>query len=55
MGKLVVKDLIKFLSEFDSDKEVIFYNINNYDLESRELETILDMDNHVEITVRDIR
>ena len=49
-----VKDLIERLSSLDPDKEVVFYNLNDYDLESKELETILDVDGQIEITIKDI-
>ena len=48
-----VKDLIDRLCLLDDTKEVVFYNLNNSDLEGRELETILDVDGHVEITVKE--
>ena len=51
---MVVKDLINRLSGLDPEKEVVFYNLNDYDLESRELETILDCDEHIEITIKEI-
>ena len=38
----------------DMEKEIVFYNLNNNDLESRELETILDVDGRVEITIEEI-
>jgi hypothetical protein len=57
-----VEDLINKLSGLDPEKEVVFYNLNDYDLESRELETILDFDGdnseyrngHIEITIKKI-
>ena len=51
---MTVKDLIGTLSNFDMEKEIVFYNLNNNDLESRELETILDVDGRVEITIEEI-
>ena len=51
---MIVKDLIDRLSMLDDTKEVVFYNLNNDDLEGRELETILDVDGHVEITIKEI-
>ena len=52
---MTVKDLIDRLYMLDSSKEVVFYNLNNDDLEGRELETILDVDGHVEITVKELK
>ena len=51
---MTVKDLIDRLCMLDDTKEVVFYNLNNDDLEGRELETILDVDGHVEITIGEI-
>ena len=51
---MTVKDLIGTLSKFDMEKEIVFYNLNNNDLESRELETILDVDGRIEITIEEI-
>ena len=51
---MVVKDLIDRLSMLDDTKEIVFYNLDNYELEGRELETILDVDGHVEITIGEI-
>tara|TARA_B100000900_G_C20565464_1_gene710850 strand:+ start:1486 stop:1647 length:162 start_codon:yes stop_codon:yes gene_type:complete len=51
---MTVKDLIDTLSKFDKEKEIVFYNLNNDDLESRELETILDVDDRIEITIEEI-
>jgi len=52
--KMKVKDLIDTLSKFDKEKEIVFYNLNNDNLESRELETILDVDDRIEITIEEI-
>ena len=54
------KDLIDRLSMLDDTKEIVFYNLDNDDLKGRELkeikelETILDVDGHVEITIGEI-
>ena len=47
-----VKDLIERLSSLDSSKEIIFYHLEDYDLQSKELETILDVDGQIEITIQ---
>ena len=47
-----VKDLINRLQEFDPSMSLIFYNLDNYDLEQRYVETILEADGRVEITVQ---
>ena len=51
---MTVKDLIERLSDISLNKEVVFYNLNGSDLEGKELETILDFDEHIEITIKDI-
>ena len=51
---MTVKDLIDTLSKFDRKKEIVFYNLNDNDLESRELETIIDVDGRIEITVEEL-
>ena len=51
---MTVKDLIGRLSMLDDTKEIVFYNLNNYELEGKQLETILDVDGHVEITLEEI-
>ncbi len=57
-----VKDLIDKLCNLDPNKQIIFYNLNDCDLESKELETILDFDSehsdpaycsgHIEFTIK---
>ena len=51
---MIVKDLIDRLSMLDDTKEIVFYNLNNHELEGKQLETILDVDGHVEITLEEI-
>ena len=52
---MTVKDLIDRLCTLDATKEIVFYNLNGNDLEGRELETILDVDGHVEITIEELK
>ena len=47
---MTVKELKKILSEQDESNEVIFYNLDNYNLTEFKLETIIDVDNRCEIT-----
>ena len=47
-----VKDLIERLSNLDPSKEIIFYHLKDHDLQSKELETILDVDGQIEITIQ---
>ena len=45
-----VKDLREILSHHHGDNEVVFYNLENYHLESARVESILDADSQCEIT-----
>ena len=47
-----VKDLIDRLQKFEPDMPLVFYNLDNYDLEQRYVETILEADGRVELTVQ---
>jgi hypothetical protein len=49
---MTVKDLIDRLQKFEPDMPLIFYNLDNYDLEQRYVETILEADGRVELTVQ---
>ncbi len=51
---MTVRDLIDTLVRFDENKEIVFYTLENDKLQGRELETILDVDGHIEITVQEI-
>ena len=46
-----VKDLIKRLKTFAPSKSIQFYKLENNDLQGCDLETILDVDGQVEITI----
>jgi hypothetical protein len=46
-----VKDLIKTLKQYDSELEVVFYGLQYFDLEEKELESIQEADNRLEITI----
>ena len=47
-----VKDLIERLSSLNPNKQITFYHLENHDLQSKELETILDVDGQIEITIQ---
>ena len=49
---MTVGDIIRRLSRFDSDQEIIFYNLENYELQGRELETIIETDGRIEFTIQ---
>jgi hypothetical protein len=49
---MTVKDLIDRLQKFEPDMPLVFYNLDNYDLEQRYVETILEADGRVELTVQ---
>jgi len=46
-----VKRLINTLNKLDKNKEVVLYLLKDYNLESLKLETILDVDDRIEITM----
>ena len=49
---MIVKDLIDRLQKFEPSIPLVFYNLDNYDLEQRHVETILEADGRVELTVQ---
>ena len=49
---MTVKDLIDRLQKFEPDMPLIFYNLDNYYLEQKYFETILEADGRVELTVQ---
>ena len=44
-------ELINKLKQFDLDKELVFYIKEEYNLNNSKIETILDVDDRIEITV----
>ena len=46
-----VLELINTLKQFDLDKELVFYIKEEYNLNNSKIETILDVDDRIEITV----
>jgi len=46
-----VKDLIKILKEHNENNDVVFYYLENDNIQQINLETILDADNQTEITI----
>ena len=46
-----VKKLIKILENFNEKEEIYFYYKNKNDLEHKEIETILETDLGIEITI----
>ena len=46
-----VQELIKKLKQFDLDKQLVFYIKEEYNLNNSKIETILDVDDRIEITV----
>ena len=51
---MTLKDFIERLSGMDENKKIIFYNLENFNLQPRELETVLEFEDHIEITVEDL-
>ena len=49
---MTVKDLIDRLQKFEPSMPLVFYNLDNYDLKQRHIETILEADGQVELTVQ---
>ena len=49
---MIVKELIDRLKLEDSNKDIRFYFLQNYNLQGCRLETILEADNQVEITIQ---
>tara|TARA_R100000664_G_C2655440_1_gene74076 strand:- start:4 stop:186 length:183 start_codon:yes stop_codon:yes gene_type:complete len=54
---MTVEELINNLQKFDPKDNVVFYHLNEFDLQSCELESILKTDDDlgVEITIEEIR
>ena len=46
-----VKELINRLNQLDANKELVLYVLDNSNLFHTEIETILDVDDRVELTV----
>tara|TARA_R100000353_G_scaffold1227_1_gene1753 strand:+ start:53 stop:217 length:165 start_codon:yes stop_codon:yes gene_type:complete len=49
-----IKDLIKTLKKFDDNEEVIFYYLKDHNLESVELESVIETELGVEFTTGDV-
>lgn len=54
---MTVKELIKNLQKFDPKDKVVFYHLNEFDLQSCELESILKTNDDlgVEITIMGVK
>jgi hypothetical protein len=46
-----VKDLINILMNCDMDSDIVFYALQDYTLEEKELESIQEVDDRLEITI----
>ena len=46
-----VKDLINILMNCDMDSDIVFYSLQDYSLEEKELESIQEVDDRLEITI----
>ena len=46
-----VKQLIETLKQFDKNLDIRFYFLENFNLEGCKVETILEADNQVEVTI----
>ena len=49
-NKVKVKELKEMLSEHNDENDVVFYNLQNCNLEQYMLESIINADNQTEIT-----
>ena len=49
-NKVKVKELKEMLSEHNDENDVVFYNLENSNLEQYRLESIINADNQTEIT-----
>ena len=49
-NKVKVKELKEMLSEHNDENDVVFYNLQNCNLEQYRLESIINADNQTEIT-----
>lgn len=48
-----VKEFLNTLKQFDSDMEIQFYYLKDHNLNNCELESILDADGQIEITIKE--
>ena len=46
-----VKDLINILMQCDMDSDIVFFGLQDFALEEKELESIQEADNRLEITI----
>ena len=49
-----VSELIKYLSLNDKDNDLTFYFLDNHNLTNCELETIIETDMGVELTIKEV-
>lgn len=49
-----VSELIKYLSLHDKDNDLTFYFLDNHNLTNCELETIIETDMGVELTIKEV-
>ncbi len=48
-----VKEFLNTLKQFDSNMEIQFYYLKDHNLNNCELESILDADGQIEITIKE--
>jgi len=46
-----LKELIKTLQKFNPEDEIIFYHLKNHNLEGCELESVIETDLGIELTI----
>ena len=48
-----VKEFLNTLKQFDSNMEIQFYYLKDHNLNNSELESIIDADGQIEITIKE--
>jgi hypothetical protein len=52
-NRMKVKDIIKALKKCNQESELVFYHLKNDDLINCKYETLLEVDNRVELTIQE--
>jgi hypothetical protein len=50
---MLVKDLIRALKKCNQESKLVFYHLKNDDLVNCDYETLLEVDNRVELTIQE--
>ena len=49
-----VKELVRRLKLCNQELDMVFYHLKDHELKGCDYETLLEVDNHVELTIQDI-